>query len=129
MLTLYAIGFFFSVLSVVLIFSGDARLGWPVVLAAVTMAFGVARWLGYLGPPLHGTTPVAQKKNLLLRRALHTLERRLRKAHSEEQISHAVAEFDLAASRALGVQMAESERGVRFAIAAQVAAARARRLG
>jgi UDP-GlcNAc:undecaprenyl-phosphate GlcNAc-1-phosphate transferase len=128
-LTLYGIGFAFSAVSVVLVFSDDLRLGWPAVLATLVLALVIARWLGYLGPPVYGNNAAAQKKNLLLRRALHLLEKRLGQAVSEEQIAGALAEFEATADGVLGAPVSEADRGVRFAVAAQVAAARARRFG
>jgi UDP-GlcNAc:undecaprenyl-phosphate GlcNAc-1-phosphate transferase len=47
-LTLYAISFFFSALSVLLIFV-DKSWEWPVAGVAFVAALGLLRWLGYLG--------------------------------------------------------------------------------
>jgi UDP-GlcNAc:undecaprenyl-phosphate GlcNAc-1-phosphate transferase len=127
-LTLYFVGLFFSALSVALVFSNDARLGWPMVVLGVAVALGLARWLGYLSPATTAGGAATQRKNLMIQRALHILERRLRRADSEEAITRAVAEFDVAADHVLGAAPSEAERGVRFAVAARVAAARARRL-
>jgi UDP-GlcNAc:undecaprenyl-phosphate GlcNAc-1-phosphate transferase len=49
-LTLYGVGLFFSVLSVVLVYSNTPRFDWPLVALAVLATFGFARWLGYLKP-------------------------------------------------------------------------------
>jgi UDP-GlcNAc:undecaprenyl-phosphate GlcNAc-1-phosphate transferase len=44
-LTLYAVGFFFSALSVVLVYTNEPRLDWPLVGVAAAAALGFARWL------------------------------------------------------------------------------------
>jgi UDP-GlcNAc:undecaprenyl-phosphate GlcNAc-1-phosphate transferase len=45
-LTLYGVGFLFSSLSVVLVYTNDPRLDWPLIGAAGVTALGFARWLG-----------------------------------------------------------------------------------
>ena len=47
---LYTVGFFFSALSVLLVFVNDRRLGLPVLAVAVAVAIGLAVWLGYHRP-------------------------------------------------------------------------------
>ena len=47
-LALYAVGFFFSALSVALVYLGDTRYDWPLVGFGVVSALAFARWLGYL---------------------------------------------------------------------------------
>jgi UDP-GlcNAc:undecaprenyl-phosphate/decaprenyl-phosphate GlcNAc-1-phosphate transferase len=47
-LTLYAVSFAFSAVSVALVFINDWRLHWPLIGLSVMAALGFARWLGYL---------------------------------------------------------------------------------
>jgi UDP-GlcNAc:undecaprenyl-phosphate GlcNAc-1-phosphate transferase len=126
-LTLYGVGLFFSGLSVLLIYSDNRQLVWPVAVAAMAAALGLARWLGYLGPTGRGITPEAQRKNLVLRRALHLLERRLAVALTEDEISSAVTDFDESADEALGSSASENERALRVVAAQRAAKARSRR--
>jgi UDP-GlcNAc:undecaprenyl-phosphate GlcNAc-1-phosphate transferase len=44
-LTLYGVGFFFSALSVVLVYTNEPRLDWPLIGVAAVVALGFARWL------------------------------------------------------------------------------------
>jgi UDP-GlcNAc:undecaprenyl-phosphate GlcNAc-1-phosphate transferase len=48
-LVLYGIGFFFNLLSVLLVYVSDWRWHWPIIGAGLVVALVVARWLGYLG--------------------------------------------------------------------------------
>jgi UDP-GlcNAc:undecaprenyl-phosphate GlcNAc-1-phosphate transferase len=48
-LVLYGIGLVFSGLSVLLIYTNDRRLQWPVAIVALGLAVELSHWLGYLG--------------------------------------------------------------------------------
>jgi UDP-GlcNAc:undecaprenyl-phosphate GlcNAc-1-phosphate transferase len=125
-LVLYGIGLFFSALSVAMIFGGDHQIGWGLLVLAVAVAIAIARWLGYLGPRVEGTTQLTQRK-LLLRRELRALERRLRHSRSDEDFESALYEFEATADQILDNAHVPGADAVRVAAAATVAAARARR--
>jgi hypothetical protein len=118
---LYGVGLFFSGLSVLLIFSDNPRLEWPVALFAAVGALGLSRWLGYLGPA-RGIDVAAQRKNILCRRALYALERQLANATCEGDIADAVADFEAVANQVLEA----SDSPLRTQAAIQAARARIR---
>jgi UDP-GlcNAc:undecaprenyl-phosphate GlcNAc-1-phosphate transferase len=98
-LTLYGVALLYSGLSVALVFAGDRRLEWPLLVAAAALAVAISRWLGYAGARMGTEDEPERYRRLRLLQELHRLERRVAGAPDEQELAVAVAEFEAEAAR------------------------------
>ena len=110
-LLLYGVAFVFNALSVLLVYNDNRRIAWSVMILAVLVGIGFARFLGYLRPSQATATAELRRKNQLLRRAVKSLEHRLLVSQSDGETNDALDEFQ-AAIRFVQKDLEEAERRI-----------------
>ncbi len=96
-LTLYTVSSAFCALSILMIYTRDT-MHWPLMLAAVALAIGFARWLGYMHFKQRPEVVAVRHRNLHIREAVRTLEQRLCTCKSDDEIAQIIADFEASVS-------------------------------